>query len=143
MIGISNLVRLRDSKVFKSMKNIGKKTLRKIGEATGLSKDAVSRSLKSIEKRNQHPESHLWETDEGQAWLNQMFCATIYEFGLKGGNGAERLSAFFNRIRVNTHIGVSPTALRTKLRKLEELAAEYQEYQEKNNRIAGVKCAIL
>ena len=121
---ISNLVRLRDSKVVKHIKDFGKQSLRKIAEATGLSKDAVSRSLKSQEKRDKYPESHLWETKEGQDWLDMMFCATIYEFGLKGGNGAERISAFFNRIRVNTHIGVSPTAIRTKLRKVEELAAK-------------------
>ena len=139
MIAISQLVRIRDSKVVKYIAEFGKQSLREIAEATGLSKDAVSRSLKSQKKRDKYPESHLWETNEGQDWLNMMFCAAIYEFGLKGGNGAERISAFFNRIRVNTHIGVSPTAIRTKLRKLEELAAEYQDYQEKKQSHSGCK----
>lgn len=139
MITISQIARIRDSKVVKNIADFGRQSLRKIAEATGLSKDSVSRSLKSQKKRDKYPESHLWETNEGQDWLNMMFCATIYEFGLKGGNGAERISAFFNRIRVNTHIGVSPTAIRTKLRKIEELAAEYQECQEKKQSHSGRK----
>ena len=139
MIVISNVVRLRDSKVVKNITNFGRQSLRKIAKATGLSKDAVSRSLESLKKRNKYPESQLWETDEGQDWLNMMFCATLYEFGLKGGNGAERISAFFKRIRVNTHIGVSPTAIRTKLQKLEDLAAEFQDYQEKKQSHSGCK----
>ena len=139
MIVLSQVVRIRDSKVVKNIAKFGRQSLRKVATATGLSKDAVSRSLKSLKKRNKHPESHLWETDEGREWLNMMFCAVLYEFGLKGGNGADRISAFFKRIRVNTHIGVSPTAIRTKLRKIEELAAEFQEYQEKKQSHSGNK----
>jgi hypothetical protein len=127
---LAPFIRIRDSKVVKNISEFGRQSLRKIAEVTGLSKDAVSRSLKSLKKRNQHPESLLWETEEGQAWLNRMFCATLYEFGIKGNQGADRINAFFKRIRVETHIGVSPTALRTQMQKLEESVAEFQKYQE-------------
>lgn len=136
---ITALIRIRDSKVVKNISKFGKQSLRKIAKVTGLSKDAVSRSLKSLKKRNQHPESLLWETEEGQAWLNRMFCATLFEFGIKGNQGADRISAFFKRIRVETHIGVSPTALRTQMHKIEDAVAEFQQSQEKKQSHKGSK----
>ena len=41
---------------------------------------------------------------------------------------------FFKRICIDTHVGVSPTALRGKLKQIEELAIEYQRIQEKQQR---------
>ncbi len=118
---LSAIVRLRDSKVFKYVSEFGHRSLRTIGAATGLSKDSVSRSLKSLEKRNKYPESHLWETAEGYAWLLRMFVAVLFEFGIKGNIGAGRMKSFFKRIRVDNHIGVSDTALLNQIREIEGL----------------------
>jgi RNase H-fold protein (predicted Holliday junction resolvase) len=98
--------------------------LRKIGKAVGLSKDRVARSLAAIAKRNKYPESHLWETEEGQAWLRIMVIAVLYEFGVKENQGADRISEFFKRIRVNTHVGISTSALRAMMTMIEEQIAE-------------------
>lgn len=127
---LSAITRLRDSKVFKYIAEFGRESLRKIGAATGLSKDRVARSLNSLERRNKYPESHLWETDEGQAWLHRMFFAVLYEFGIKGNQGSERMSSFFKRVRLETHIGVSPSALLNQIRQIEEKVADFQRDQE-------------
>jgi hypothetical protein len=104
--------------------------VRRIAEVTGLSKDSVARGLAAMTKRNKNPESHLWETEEGKAWLHRMAPATVYVFGIKGNQGGERISEFFKRIGVDTHIAASPTAVRNMKREVEELLADFQQEQE-------------
>jgi len=128
---LTEKIRLRDSKVAKYLAKFGQKSLREIGKALSLSKDSVSRSIKSFSKRNKYPESYLWETEEGKVWLHRMYYAAIYEFGIKGNQGADRLSEFFKRINVNKHIGVSPSVLRDRMQDIEKKLAEFQEYNEK------------
>ena len=53
--------------------------------------------------------------------------ATLYNFGLKSGVGADALSQFFKLIRIDTHVGVSPSALRTQLQRMEALLPQFQE----------------
>ena len=108
-----------------------KLSIRQIGEQTGISKSSVYRQLQALLKRNQHPESEFWETEAGRKWLCRLVFAVLYEFCIKSGVGVERSSDFFKRIRIETHVGVSPTALRTFLKNIEELIIEYQRYQEK------------
>ncbi len=129
-MSITAAVRDRDRKVFANITEFGRRSLRKIAKATGLSKDGVVRSLRAMTKRGKYPESHLWETEEGQAWLRSMVTAMIYVFGLKGNQGADRMSEFLKRIRVDTHIGVSPSALRTMMRRVEEQLIEFQKMRE-------------
>jgi len=129
-VAIAALVRSRDTKVFGTLAEFGKQSLRKMAQATGLSKDSVARSLTALSKRDKYPESHLWETEEGQAWLRRMVVAMLYEFGVKGNQGAERMSEFLKRIRVDTHVGSSPSALRSLVRQIEKALADFQQEQE-------------
>jgi hypothetical protein len=92
----------------------------------------VQRHLKAKEKRNKHPESSLWETEAGGAWLRLLVFAALYVFGLKAGVGADTLSLFFKMIRIDTHVGVSPAALRTQINKMEVLLPQFQEECEKS-----------
>lgn len=123
-------IRSRNSKIWANIVEFGQQSLRKIAEATGLSKDSVARGLAALSKRNKYPESQQWETEEGQAWLQRMVPATVYIFGIKGNQGAERIAEFFKCIRVDTHIGVSPTAVRNMKREMEEQLATFQQEQE-------------
>jgi len=43
--------------------------VRRLALQTGLSKSSVHRLTQAIERRNSHPESWLWETEEGRQWL--------------------------------------------------------------------------
>ena len=56
-----------------------------------------------------------------------MVFAALYLFGLKSGVGADTLSQFFKMIRVDTHVGVSPSALRTQLNNMERLLPLFQD----------------
>jgi hypothetical protein len=66
----------------------------------------------------------LWETEAGRAWLIHLIVATLLVFGLKRGVGAETLSEFFGRLRLDAHVGCSPSALRTVMHMLERLLLE-------------------
>jgi hypothetical protein len=70
-------------------------------------------------RRNQHPESCLWETPEGRQWLIRLVVATLYTFALKRGVGMETISEFLARLNLETQIGCSPSALRSLMQKLE------------------------
>ena len=83
------------------------------------------------EERHLHPESSHWETEAGYAWLRLMVFAALYQFGLKSGVGAEALSQFFKTIRIDKHVGVSPTVLRDQLTKIEILLPQFQAECEK------------
>ncbi len=133
-MSIAAATRTRDSKVFANIAEFGKQSLRKIAQATGLSKDSVDRSLKAMNRRNKHPEADFWETEEGQAWLRIMVLAVLYVFGIKGNQGAERMSEFFKCIRVDSHVGSSPSALRNMIGQMEKLLVEFQQRQEAQQR---------
>jgi hypothetical protein len=73
----------------------------------------------------------LWETDEGAAWIRLLFFSVLYKFGLECGVGADRLSGFFEMIRLNTHIGISPSALRNQISQMEKHLPAFQTLCEK------------
>jgi len=91
------------------------------------SKSSVHRHIQAKEKRNKHPESELWETEAGSVWLRLLVFAAIYLFGIRSGVGAETLSQFFKMLRIDTHVGVSPSAIRIQRGKMEELLPQFQE----------------
>jgi len=59
--------------------------------------------------------------------------AALYQFGLKSGVGAETLSEFFKMVRVDGHVGVSPSALRGQISKMEVLLPQFQAACEKGH----------
>ncbi|MDJ0590630.1 MAG: DUF6399 domain-containing protein [Pleurocapsa sp. MO_226.B13] len=100
-----------------------------MAQKTALSKSSIHRLHHRIIRRNQHPESSLWETEAGQKWLRLLVLATIFIFALQGGIGCERLSQFFHLLRLHRHIGVSPTALRNLRSQMESAIIDYQQQQ--------------
>lgn len=108
------------------IKDKGKSSVRAISRALEIPKSTVQNHLKWLKKRRKHPESPLWDTPEGAAWLRLFVFSTLYHFGLAGNTGADRLSLFFKQLRIETHVGVSPSSLRKLMRKMEKLLADYQ-----------------
>ena len=99
--------------IFNAIREHGKQSMRSLADRTGLSKSSVHRHLQTIERRDRHPESSLWETEAGRAWLIRLIVATLLVFGLKRGVGAETLSEFFGRLRLEAHIGCSPQPIKS------------------------------
>jgi hypothetical protein len=87
-------------------------SIRQVAQCTGFSKSSVHRLKQAIERRDGYPEAWLWETAEGHGWLLRLVVATRYIFGLKRGVGADSISEFFCRLRLESHVGCSPSALR-------------------------------
>ena len=122
-------LRQRCQAVFKAGYQFGQTSFRRLALKTNLSKSSVHRLYRRIVSRNQHPESELWETEAGQKWLRLLVLATIFVFALQGGIGCERLSQFFHLLRLQRHIGVSPTALRSLRAQMESAIIDYQQQQ--------------
>lgn len=86
----------------------------------------------------------LWEQESGQQWLRRLVFAAIYELGIKGGVGAERLSAFFHRVCIDGHVASSATALRGLRDQMEAIILAYGDEQARHYQqpAAGVEiCA--
>ena len=99
-------------RIFKCLCAYGKQSVRHIAHKTGVSKSSVHRLQQAMERRDRHPESWWWATEEGRHWLTRLVVATLYTFGLKRGVGMDTLSEFFARLRLETQVGCSPSALR-------------------------------
>ena len=107
--------------IFHSIRAYGKQSIRSLADRTGLSKSSVHRHLQAMDRRDRYPESSCWETPAGRAWLIRLVVATLLVFGLKRGVGAETLSEFFSRLRLEGYVGCSPSALRSVIHTLERL----------------------
>jgi hypothetical protein len=89
----------------------------------------VARHRQALAARDRWPEAPFWEQEAGYQWLRVLVFAVIFVFGIKGGVGVERISEFFHRVRLDRHVGSSPTALRTLRRQLEEAIVAYPAAQ--------------
>ena len=53
--------------------------------------------------------------------------AVLYSFGMECHVGADKLSRFFKLIRIDTHVGISSSALRQQLSRMESLLPLFQQ----------------
>ena len=141
-IQLTKKIRETGKKVAAAIREYGKQTIRKVAEQVGCSKSAAHRHIQSLKKRNLHRESWFWETEEGQSWLRLLIFGSLYMFGLQRNVGTEHLSAFFKLLRVDMHVGVSPSALRTQLQKMENLLPEFQRMCEAHQADKGSEAVL-
>ncbi len=111
-------------RIFKCLCENGSQGVRRIAQQTGLSKSSVHRLTQAMARRGVHPESWLWETEDGRQWLTRLVVATLYTFGLKRGVGMDTISEFFERLRLERQVGCSPSALRGVMHALEAAVLE-------------------
>jgi hypothetical protein len=123
--------------IFNFFRDNDKASIRQIACQTGLSKSSVHRLSQAMGRRNGHPESWFWETQEGRRWLIRLVVAVLYLFGLKRGVGAESLSAFFVYLHLDQHVGCSPGSLRMIMERLEHLILETTEEWEREGIAEG------
>lgn len=122
-------IRARSQKVAACIKeNVGQ-TLRGIAATTGISKSSVHRHRQAIARRNQHPESSLWESAAGAQWLARLVFGLVYYFGIKQGVGAESLSEFIRAVHLDTHVASSASALRQLKQRVNQTVLEYERAQ--------------
>ena len=124
-------IRERCQKVSQCLKEVVYLSRRDIAKVLGISKSSVQRHLTSQFRRQQYPESHFWETAEGQNWLRLLVFGVIYCFGIKGGVGAGSLSTFFHLLHLDQHIGCSPSTLRTMEIQVKAKIIDYEQEQSK------------
>jgi hypothetical protein len=59
-------------RIFKCLCDHGKQSVRHMAHQTGFSKSSVHRLQQAMERRDRHPESWWWETEEGRHWLTRL-----------------------------------------------------------------------
>jgi hypothetical protein len=112
-------------------------SMRHLAHQTGFSKSRVHRLKQAMERRNSHPESWFWETEDGRAWLTRLVVATLSTFGLKRGVGLDTMSEFVARLPLETQGGGSPAALRGAMQALEGALLETAAAWEKDGCAGG------
>jgi hypothetical protein len=133
----------RSLRICKYLCDYGKQSVRQLAHQTGISKSSVHRLQQAVERRGVHPESWLWETEEGRRWLARLVVATLYLFGLKRGVGMDTLSEFFARLRLETQMGCSPSALRGVMQVVETALIETAGAWEKEGLAASEEREII
>jgi hypothetical protein len=124
-------------RIFKCLCDHGSQSIRQVAKQVGLAKSSVHRLKQAMERRDIHPESWVWETEEGRRWLTRLVVATLYTFGLKRGVGMGTISEFFVRLRLERQVGCSPSALRGVIQTLEAALLETAGRWEKDGIAAG------
>jgi len=99
-------------------------------QAIGVSKSSVHRHQQAMARRNQYPESELWESPVGAQWLKLLVLATVFEVCFKRGVGCESLSEFFQLLHLERHVGISVASLQQLRAQMEEQILEYQRLQQ-------------
>ena len=77
-------------------------SVRRIAQKTGFSKSSVHRLQQAMARRDHHPESWWWATEDGRQWFTRLVVAMLYTFGLKRGVGLDTMHAFCARLRLET-----------------------------------------
>jgi hypothetical protein len=129
--------------IFKCLCDHGREGVRRIAQQTGLSKSSVHRLTQAMERRGGHPESWLWETEDGRRWLTRLVVATLYTFGLKRGVGVDTMSEFFARLHLEMQVGCSPAALRGVMQALEAAVMETAAVWEQDGCAGGEMREII
>jgi hypothetical protein len=124
-------------RIVKCLCDHGQQSVRRLADRTGLSKSGVHRLQQAMVRRGGYPESWLWETEAGRHWLTRLVVATLSTFGLTRGVGLDTISAFFVRLRLESQIGCSPTALRGIMQTLEAMILETAAAWEQDGIAAG------
>jgi hypothetical protein len=124
-------------RIFKCLCDHGTQSVRPMAHQTGLSKRSVHRLQQAMERRDRHPESWWWETEEGRHWWTRLGVATLSPCGLKRGVGMDTLSAFFARVRLETQVGCSPAAFRGVMQTLAATLVETAAAWEQDGIAAG------
>ena len=130
-------------RVFNCLCEHGRQSVRQIAHKTGFSKSSVHRLQQAIARRGRHPESWLWETEDGRQWLTRLVVATLYTFGLKRGVGLETISEFCVRLHLETQVGCSPSALRGIMQTLEATIMQTTAAWEQEGIAAGEMREII
>ncbi len=124
-------------RVFPCLCDNGRQGVRCMAQQTGLSKSSVHRLTQAMERRDVHAESWWWETEAGRRWVTRLVVATLSPFGLKRGVGVATMRECCTRLRLERHVGCSPSALRGMMQALEAALLETAEGWEKDGRAGG------
>ena len=86
--------------IFNGLCDNGTQSVRRIAQKTGFSKSSVHRLQQARDRRDTHPESWWWETEDGRCWLIRLVVATLETFGL---TETTAINVMAMRLRIPLH----------------------------------------
>jgi hypothetical protein len=99
-------------RIFQCLGDKAPQSLRHLAHQTGCSTRRVHRLQQAMERRQSHPASWCWETEDGRAGLTRLVVAPLSTCGLKRGVGLDTLRELCARRHLETQGGGAPAALR-------------------------------
>ena len=132
----------RAGQIAANLREQGQRSIREIAAATGMAKSSVHRQLQARQRRQQYPESPLWEQASGYEWLHRLVWAVVYVFGIKRGIGNETLSEFFHLVHLQERVGVSANALQRLRAQIEAQILCYRDEQQAQLEASGTKVEV-
>lgn len=89
----------------------------------------MQRHQQALQRRNQYPESQWWESEAGSRWLKLLVVGSLFFFGIKHGIGVGEVSQFLKALRLEMHVGCSPSALDSLKQQIIDTIAAYEVAQ--------------
>ncbi|MGB8702511.1 MAG: DUF6399 domain-containing protein, partial [Thermosynechococcaceae cyanobacterium] len=127
-------IRERCQKVMQALGQGAVPSIRALAQTLGISKSSVHRHRQAMQRRQQHPESGLWDSPAGAEWLKILVLATVFVFCCQRGVGCETVSAYFKLLRLDRHIGLSVSSVRQLKTQIETNILTYQQQQQQQYR---------
>lgn len=101
------------------------RSMREISTDIAIPKSSVYRHCTSYKKRTASVGHDFFETEIGCQFLQRLFFAVIFVFGIQAGVGAETISLFFTVILLTSYIASSPSCIRSVKNQMRELIVAY------------------
>src|SRR2546430_1383478 len=133
----------RSLRIVKYLCDHGPQSLRHLAHQTGISKRSVHRLQHALAWRSNAPEAGLGGKEGSPPRIPRPVGAPLSTFGLKRGVGVETMREFFVRLRLQPHLGCSPTALRGVMQTLAKMIVETAQTWEKEGVTAGEAREII
>lgn len=104
---------------------------REISKSLDIPRSSVNYNKTRVKRNTPYNESIFWESEAGQLFIKRLVISTIYNFAIKGGVGADRISDFLKQLRLQTHVGVSSSSILRTIREVECQILLYKNLKEK------------
>jgi hypothetical protein len=102
------------------------------GVALGVPKSTVHYQSQRHSERVDVHGTDYWESTHGQTFLKRLIVGTIYTFGIKGGVGSGRISAYLKSLQLGMLSGVSESSIHRLTKEIESNILWYKELLSNN-----------
>jgi len=116
-------------KIYHITEKIKTRSIAKISALLNIQRDTIRRRLKTLQSREHHPCSTIFETASGQQWLQLLVILAIFYFGIKSNVGSAVISEFLTMLGVGLYLGVSTGSIKRIEKHMDKLITQFGDNQ--------------